>query len=201
MLLSERGMVFFYEGLIDLSVAESPELESMFTKIIVNNMMRDMYAKNFVKQWATPAIAAFQKSLQLSSDFSGATHYNMGRAYLLMGDKVSAQSAYTKAQQGDDTEVTIEAAKAISRMNEKKSRCFVATACYGDFNHPDVMTFRQWRDTSLLNSVLGRLFVETYYTVSPPLANYIGKHPRLASIIRTRLLAPFADKLSANRKQ
>ena len=191
---AERAHSLFCEGLINLSVAESPEIKSLFTDIIVNPLMRNAYANNFIKKWATPAVAAFQKSAELNPSFQ-ATYYNMGRAYFFLGNKAAATDAYTKAQKGDDKEVALEASKAISRMNEKKGPCFVATACYGDFDHPDVLALRRWRDNTLLESFFGKVFVACYYSLSPPIAARIAKFPRLANAIRRHILAPLVGKL------
>ncbi len=190
----ERSRAFFCEGLINLAVAESPEIESTFTAVIVNKQMRNAYLKKFLRKWAEPSIVAFEKSAQLLPTFQ-ATHYNMGRAYLLLENKPAATQAFTVAQQGDDQEVSMEAAKAIARMNEKKGPCFVATACYGDFDHPDVLVFRRWRDDTLLPSCFGRAVVLFYYRFSPPVAARIAKIPRLANAIRRYILAPLASKI------
>lgn len=70
--------------------------------------------------------------------------------------------------------------------------CFVATACYGSYEHPDVMVFRRWRDQSLLASSAGRGFVRFYYKVSPALAAKIEKVPHLRNFIRRFVLEPLA---------
>ena len=51
--------------------------------------------------------------------------------------------------------------------------CFIATAAYGDYDHPLVLILRDFRDSFLLEFELGRKFVELYYTYSPPIANWI----------------------------
>jgi hypothetical protein len=52
--------------------------------------------------------------------------------------------------------------------------CFVATAAFGDYDHPMVRILRAFRDRVLETSTLGRLFVRGYYASSPPLANFIA---------------------------
>ncbi len=64
--------------------------------------------------------------------------------------------------------------------------CFIATAAYGSYLHPHVKSLRDFRDRHLVTNLFGRLFVRAYYTVSPPLADYI-----LASETR-RAVARFA---------
>ena len=70
--------------------------------------------------------------------------------------------------------------------------CFIATACYGDFDHPDVLAFRRFRDDRLLPSPAGRLCVKGYYAVSPAIARRLGDAPRLAGMVRRRVLRPLA---------
>jgi len=53
--------------------------------------------------------------------------------------------------------------------------CFIATATYGDYDHPDVIRLRKFRDNYLAKKSLGRQFIKTYYSYSPYAANII-KH-------------------------
>lgn len=54
-----------------------------------------------------------------------------------------------------------------------KGGCFIATATTGDYNHPVVLHLRDFRDSKLQNSPLGKRFIKFYYKNSPPIANYI----------------------------
>ena len=67
------------------------------------------------------------------------------------------------------------------------SNCFIATACYGTPMAEEVITLRKFRDEYLLTNAPGRLFVKTYYRTSPPIADYIAKHPILRSTVRVCL--------------
>ena len=53
--------------------------------------------------------------------------------------------------------------------------CFVATAAFGDYDHPQVRLLREFRDRVLLTSAFGRGFTRTYYRYSPPLAAWIER--------------------------
>lgn len=77
------------------------------------------------------------------------------------------------------------------------SGCFIATAAWGSPMHPRVMALRHFRDRYLLTNYPGRLFVKTYYLLSPPLADFISRHESLRTIARTALipLVRFAEKL------
>jgi hypothetical protein len=65
--------------------------------------------------------------------------------------------------------------------------CFIATAAYGSKHEPDVVTFRAFRDRALMTNAPGRWLVETYYALSPPLANVIRDEPWLRKSVRTAL--------------
>lgn len=66
--------------------------------------------------------------------------------------------------------------------------CFIATAAYGSLFHPCVTLLREFRDSYLLTSLPGRLFVKLYYRHSPPLADFISTHPVLRPVVQVALL-------------
>lgn len=68
--------------------------------------------------------------------------------------------------------------------------CFVATAAFGSYMEPHVMILRSFRDTYLLSCKLGRMFVDTYYKYSPPIADLVARHDTLKFAMRIGLL-PF----------
>lgn len=71
---------------------------------------------------------------------------------------------------------------------EDGNGCFVATAAYGSPCHFYVRILRDFRDTYLINSKLGRKVVNLYYKHSPPLAGIIAKHKVLRDSVRSNLL-------------
>ena len=68
--------------------------------------------------------------------------------------------------------------------------CFIATAAYGSPFERHVVLLRGFRDEYLLTNRFGRWFVETYYKLSPPAAQFIEGHPHLKPVVRVALL-PF----------
>jgi hypothetical protein len=54
--------------------------------------------------------------------------------------------------------------------------CFVATAAYGDYDHPYVRILRELRDDTLAQSDMGRAFITWYYERSPAWADFLRRH-------------------------
>lgn len=69
--------------------------------------------------------------------------------------------------------------------------CFIATAAYGDLNHPVVMALREFRDKALMPHAPGRALVRAYYAVGPHLAGVVQNSPTLAAGMRA-VLRPVA---------
>ncbi|MDH5545710.1 MAG: S8 family serine peptidase [Gammaproteobacteria bacterium] len=72
-------------------------------------------------------------------------------------------------------------------IKDNDPTCFIATAAYGTGMAPEVRYLRAFRDEFLLSNYLGRKFVEFYYDVSPPIADYLRQHTSLRETMRTLL--------------
>jgi hypothetical protein len=78
----------------------------------------------------------------------------------------------------------------VGLLDNKK--CFIATAAFGSEMEPRVELLRKFRNEFLLTSKLGREFVETYYKISPPIADFIRDHSALRALTRGVLLPVIA---------
>ena len=47
------------------------------------------------------------------------------------------------------------------------SGCYIATMVYGEYDAPQVLVLRKYRDEVLLSSIIGRIVVKYYYHISP----------------------------------
>jgi hypothetical protein len=68
-------------------------------------------------------------------------------------------------------------------VTKPQGYCFVATACFGNYDHPAVRELRDFRDNYLMHSSWGCRFVGWYYRVGPYLAQLVVTLPgaRMAS--------------------
>lgn len=74
----------------------------------------------------------------------------------------------------------------LKAASDEKGKCFIATAAF-QYQSPEVLALRNFRDRHLLNHPAGRLFVKTYYTLSPPIAQLLNKYTFLRSPTRKAL--------------
>ena len=73
--------------------------------------------------------------------------------------------------------------------------CFVATAAYGTETAAELDILRDFRDQVLLKNALGSRFVETYYKLSPPVADFIAKNDFLRAVVREVFIDPIVNIL------
>ena len=80
---------------------------------------------------------------------------------------------------------------AVMHIDNDISGCFIATATCG-LDSEEVIILRHFRDTILVNSILGRLFVKIYYRISPSIASFIEGSPKACYVIRNVIVHPIA---------
>ena len=68
------------------------------------------------------------------------------------------------------------------------SNCFIATAAYGSPFESNVKILRDFRDVYLLPTKAGSAFVDAYYRLSPPIADFIAVHDTLRAAVRVGLM-------------
>lgn len=74
-----------------------------------------------------------------------------------------------------------------SPQQQTKEGCYIATAVYGSYEAPQVLTLRRFRDDTLRATSLGRWFIRTYYRLSPPVARRLKHARRLNALVRALL--------------
>lgn len=73
--------------------------------------------------------------------------------------------------------------------------CYIATAAYGSYDHPDVIQLRIFRDRVLARSQGGKAFIRFYYRVGPSLARSVWASKSVARLVRISFLEPFAEMI------
>lgn len=68
-----------------------------------------------------------------------------------------------------------------------KQGCYIATMAYGNYNHPQVIELRVFRDEVLKKSVIGNKFISFYYKYSPTLVSRLENEEYVNIIIRKSL--------------
>ena len=125
--------------------------------------------------------AGDQTVITISGLLPGVTYFFSATAYSTTGDEsfFSGEIAYTVPGLGSSPS-----------GSGGGGGCFIATAAYGSYLAPEVMTLRDFRDRVLLTSRAGQAFVEGYYRISPPVAAFIADHESLKLAVRMGL-TPF----------
>jgi subtilase family serine protease len=78
---------------------------------------------------------------------------------------------------------------------EEETGCFIATAAYGTPTAEEIEILRNFRDEILIPNSAGEILVNTYYDVSPPLAEFIAEHDTLRTIVRVGIIEPMVRTL------
>ena len=150
------------------------------------------------------AITAGQYSLAIASSGCGFVntpgegifYYNKGTVVELMANIVG-DNAFVEWTGDVSTIADVEDATTTITMNGNYAitatflcvtSCFIATAAYGTPMAKEIEILREFRDKYLMTNPVGKGLVEFYYGVSPPIAEFITKHPSLKPIVRVGLL-------------
>lgn len=78
-------------------------------------------------------------------------------------------------------------ASSYNRTQSRSSGCYIATMVYGNYDHPQVMVLRNFRDNVLSKSGLGIEFIELYYKYSPRVVEKLKDKPVINEFIKTIL--------------
>lgn len=173
-----------------------------------NNRQRQVAAEQlgarFTSSFQEPIVSAFetcwaQSQLEATADnicysveavtYADSLSWNSKKAYR---DRIAPLLAEIGVKYPEMVE-------KISPLEQEKSDnggcspCFVATAVMGDFDHPTVVTLREYRDQVLLKSGVGRGFVKLYYRFSPPLADWIARSDQRRRFFYRILIAPLTE--------
>lgn len=80
--------------------------------------------------------------------------------------------------------ILAEAAQKNRQTTTSSGGCYIATMVYGDYDHPQVLVLRDFRDTVLQRFSIGRAFIRFYYRYSPTWVEHLKEKKRINSAIR-----------------
>jgi hypothetical protein len=86
------------------------------------------------------------------------------------------------------------------QLDARYTKCFIATACYGDYNHPDVLVLRKFRDYFLDRFWFGRCLIRFYYLISPSLAAQLVHRKNAKRLVRSLVIQPIISMLPEKYK-
>jgi len=74
-----------------------------------------------------------------------------------------------------------------SAIKKSSGGCYIATMAYGDYEHPQVVRLRKYRDEVISKSFAGRVFIKIYYILSPKLVCLLKDASIVNTLIRATL--------------
>jgi hypothetical protein len=110
------------------------------------------------------SISDYKKYIQ---DFPNGKYRSQSNQYILEDQFWNECVAADKKEIYKDYLAKYPNGRHKEEAQKKANACYVATMVYGDYNHPQVMVLRRFRDVSLQKSKLGRTFIAFYYRNSP----------------------------------
>jgi len=75
-------------------------------------------------------------------------------------------------------------------VKDSNEGCFIATAVYGNYDAPEVLELRDFRDSLLKKFLVGRALIKMYYQVSPSLAEIIRPRSELKLFAYLTIILP-----------
>jgi hypothetical protein len=104
--------------------------------------------------------------------------------------KIAAECPSCKKLTPVDLAVNGEKGSEVKGETGSKKQCYIATACYGNCDAPEVMVFREFRDKYLLKNSAGISFVKFYYRYSPYWAEKLKRRLLINKLIKKIILDP-----------
>lgn len=69
-------------------------------------------------------------------------------------------------------------------INSSGNGCYIATMAYGSYEHLQVLKLRKFRDEFLAKTIWGKMFIKTYYFISPKLVEVLKNQKNTNAFIR-----------------
>lgn len=143
----------------ELSIAERQQLSQKFVEGVIGLELKKI-AMNHQFQAASADINSFINTLAMIEE-----QQRLG----MKQDNLVQQLVVLSQRQRYTMSGVYKTASGTTSIEVKKS-CFIATAVYESYDHPNVRIFRQFRDNHLQNNIFGKCICTVYYHLGPILA-------------------------------
>jgi len=101
--------------------------------------------------------------------------------------------------------------RVLARIEEERAQgaqggggCLVVTACFGSPLSREVQYLRSFRSEVFLKTCLGKsslnVLESIYYSFSPRVASYLRDYPMVKDIVKSEVVVPFLESLSALKR-
>lgn len=77
--------------------------------------------------------------------------------------------------------------KELEAKKINEGGCYIATMVYGNYDHPDVLVLRNFRDNFINKFLIGRIFIKYYYKYSPKYVR-VAKYNFILQIISKKII-------------
>jgi hypothetical protein len=210
------GFIDEYVELYDWVSEQENELEQRTGKVLHLDLAMDYYMVEMLDYvWMDINIANVDHPSSIWSEIwfkdhmescpankdtiEGMVHPWSGRKHFIIWDLYGliAFSAVNRHEQRNYDEVPEEYKEKyeihdprehIAVSDKAPGSCFIATAVYGDENHPDLDILRGFRDNWLRNRSWGDSFISFYYQYGPMAAERVKAHPVLKACVKPLVL-------------
>ena len=120
----------------------------------------------------------------ISIKLTGRTHWSQK----LVGEEITflLRAFWNGTYNSSDYVTYLQQSPAAPKFNGTQG-CYIATAVYGSYDCPEVWTLRRFRDYTLDENLLGRIFIKIYYATSPTLVKWFGQSNVFKSLLRNGL--------------
>ena len=140
------------------------------TRKVSNIAYSDEYGSDYIKAYCHLRDEDRTFKISRIREVDGITDYR----------SIRSSSSYT-------TSNTPNYSHTSSRPPKRNEGCYIATMAYGNYDHPQVLALRKYRDKVLAPSFWGRNFIRFYYCVSPKLVHVLKDQQCVNRIIRSLL--------------
>ena len=164
---------------------------------VASGMVALVCPKRYMDTSMTPQVNYKCQTLkmQLAKTILEAAVFPEGKAYSILQNQESRQHFLNEFKEANDMARELNPehvpceAPSVAPVDDYSSKggCYVATAVYGSYDCPQVWTLRRFRDNTLASTWHGRVFIRTYYAVSPILVKWFGQTEWFKNFWRDKL--------------